>query len=165
VKRILTLPVLLLVTLVTLSLPVLPGLAFAGQAAEPAVELVVPAPEVDVLQPATWYESQQAVFAAAAIIATWVVKLSTALGKEWFRTHGQETVYLSLGISVVIAGVGGYLALGYLAGAGGLMGALQAVFMALISWIGSNASAKADRQAHAAAIQRANRERTLANLS
>jgi hypothetical protein len=164
VKRILTLPVLLLVTLVALSLPVLPGLALAAQAAEPAVELALPSPEVDVLQPATWYESQQSVFAAAAIIATWIVKLSTALGKEWFRTHGQETVYLSLGISVVLAGVGGYLALGYLAGAGGLLGALQAAVLALLSWLGANASAKYDRQAHASAVERANRQRTQTNL-
>lgn len=116
--------------------------------------------EPDPLVPATWFESPEAVFAVGAIFAGWAVKLATALGKEWFRTNGQATVYLSGGISVLIAGVGGYFALGYLTGAGGFAGALQAAFMALLSWLGANASAKYDRQAAAAAADRVERART-----
>jgi hypothetical protein len=111
----------------------------------------------DPLDPASWFESQEAVFAVATIFAAWIVKLTTALGKDWFKTDGLATVYLSAGLSLAIAGVGGYLALGYLSGAGGLAGALQAAAMALLSWLGANASAKYDRQAHAAAVTRAER--------
>jgi hypothetical protein len=114
----------------------------------------------DPLDPATWFESQEAVFVVATIFAAWIVKLTTALGKDWFGTDGLATVYLSAGLSLAIAGVGGYLALGYLSDAGGLVGALQAAAMALLSWLGANASAKYDRQAHAAAVERAERAKT-----
>lgn len=111
----------------------------------------------DPLNPDSWFQSPEAVFAIGAIFAGWLVKLTTALGKDWFGTEGIDTVYLSASISVLIAGIGGYLALGYLAGAGGFAGALQAALMALLSWLGANASAKYDRQAHAAAAQRIER--------
>jgi hypothetical protein len=116
--------------------------------------------EVDPQAPATWFESQATVFLAGSMLAGWIVKLATALGKDWFQTHGQATVILSAALSVAIAGIGGYFTLGYLTGAGGFIGAVQAAAMALLSWLGSNASAKYDRQAAAAAAGRVERART-----
>jgi hypothetical protein len=132
------------------------GVTLLGLLSLAFAQLVQPDP----LAPSTWFESPEALFAIGAVFAGWVVKLATALGKEWFRTNGQATVYLSGGISVAIAGFGGYFALGYLTGAGGFAGALQAAAMALLSWVGANASAKYDRQAAAAAAGRVERART-----
>ncbi len=119
------------------------GRAFA-QAAEPQL-----------LDPSTWYTSVGAVLSIAGVIAAYVTKLATALGKDWFKTSGQSTVILSAVIAAVIGGIGGYLALGTFAGAGGIGGAVAAIGTALIAYLGSNASAKADRQALAGAVQRA----------
>jgi hypothetical protein len=131
-----------------------------GIVTAPAGEVIAQAVDVDPLAPSTWFQSAASVFAIGSVFAGWVVKLATALGKEWFRTNGQATVYLSAGISVFIAGIGGYFAMGYLTGAGGFAGALQAAFMALLSWLGANASAKYDRQAAASAASRVERART-----
>lgn len=113
------------------------------------------APAPDILQPSTWYASMEAVFAITAIIAGWVTKLATALGKDWFRTSGPSTVALSAVIAALVGGVGGWLSLGVFAGAGGITGAVAAIGMAVLAFLGSNASAKADRQALAGAVQRA----------
>jgi len=119
------------------------GRAFA-QAANP-----------ELLQPSTWYTSLDAVFLITAVIAGWVTKLATALGKDWFKTQGSSTVALSAVIAALIGGVGGWLSLGVFAGAGGITGAVAAVGTAVLAFLGSNASAKADRQALAGAVQRA----------
>lgn len=122
---------------------VLSGRAFA-QAAAP-----------DVLQPSSWFTSLEAVFAITAVFAGWVTKLTTALGKDWFKTQGSATVALSAVIAGVVGGVGGWLSLGVFAGAGGITGAVAAIGTAVLAFLGSNASAKADRQALAGAVQRA----------
>ncbi len=119
------------------------GRAFA-QAANP-----------ELLQPSTWFTSLEAVFAITAVLAGWVTKLATALGKDWFRTQGTSTVALSGIIAALIGGVGGWLSLGVFAGAGGITGAVAAIGTAVLAFLGSNASAKADRQALAGAVQRA----------
>lgn len=119
------------------------GRAFA-QAAQP-----------DILQPSTWFTSLEAAFAITAVIAGWITKLATALGKDWFRTSGSSTVALSAVIAALIGGIGGWLSLGVFAGAGGPSGAIAAIGTAVLAFLGSNASAKADRQALAGAVQRA----------
>lgn len=128
--------------IVVLLLLVLSGRAFA-QATAP-----------ELLSPSTWFTSVEAVLAIAGVIAGYVTKLTTALGKDWFNTEGQATVILSAVIAAIIGGVGGYLALGTFAGAGGIGGAVAAIGTALIAFLGSNASAKADRQALAGAVNR-----------
>lgn len=111
------------------------------------------AQSVNPLDPSTWYTSAAAVIAIGTIFAHWVVKLFTALGKDWFQTNGKNTVYLSGAISVIIAGIGGYLALGYLSGQHGIMGALYAALMVLLSCAGANGAAKYDRQVAASAAK------------
>lgn len=110
------------------------------------------APEL--LKPATWFTSVEAVLIIAGVVAGHVTKLTTALGKDWFRTEGQSTVVLSAVVAAIIGGVGGYLALGTFAGTGGLGGAVAAVGSALIAFLASNASAKSERQALAGAVKR-----------
>lgn len=116
--------------------------------------------EINPVDPGTWFVSEETIFAAGTLIAGWLVLLFTALGKDWFQTDGISTVILSGILSVLIAGIGGYYALGFLAGAGGFAGALKAMAMALLSFVGSNAKAKYDRQAAAAAAERIERAKT-----
>lgn len=109
----------------------------------------------ELLNPATWFTSIEAVLIIAGVLAAYVTKLTTALGKDWFQTEGQSTVILSAVIAALVGGIGGWLAIGTFAtGAGGFAGAVAAVFSALIAFLGSNASAKADRQALAGAVNR-----------
>lgn len=110
--------------------------------------------EVSVLDPSSWFTSVEAVMLIGGVIAGYVTKLATALGKDWFRTEGQGTVILSGFVSVVIGGVGGWLALGAFGSPGGLQGAVYAAGMVLIAFLGSNGSAKAERQAMAGAAKR-----------
>lgn len=109
-------------------------------------QAVFAAPAFDPLAPGGWFESIDVMTAVAAWIAGWVVKLLTAIGKEALVTEGNRTRILSAGIAVLVAGVGGYLALGMFEGYGGFEGALRAAGMALWAFIQSNASAIYDRQ-------------------
>lgn len=110
---------------------------------------------VDPLRPETWYVSIETVMIAGALISGWIVKLLTALGKEALLTEGGRTRLLSAAISVVVAGVGGYLALGVFGGEPGIQNALRAAGMALWALIQANASAIYDRQALEGASVRA----------
>lgn len=101
---------------------------------------------VDPLRPETWYVSLQTVMLVGAVLSGWIVKLLTALGKEALLTEGNRTRLLSAGISVVVAGVGGYLALGVFGGEPGFPNALRAAGMALWALLQANASAIYDRQ-------------------
>jgi len=103
----------------------------------------------------TWFQSQTTLFAAVALLTPWIVKLTTALGKDWFNTSGAATQWLSLVVSIVIAGIGGWLSLGFLAGSSGWHGALQAVILIAIAFLGSNGLAKAARQEAASGVARA----------
>jgi hypothetical protein len=115
----------------------------------------VRAQELDPFNPATWFTSTEAVIALVGIFMGWIVKLATALGKDLFSTSGSATVVLSAVLAVLIAGFGGYQMLGVFGeGAGGLQGAVQAAFVVLVAFFGSNASAKADRQAVAGGARR-----------
>lgn len=109
---------------------------------------------VQVLDPTTWYASPEAVLAAAALITPFIVKVFTALGKDWFKTDGRATQWLSLGVAVLIAGVGGFLSLGHFAGVSGIQGALQAVFLIVVAFLGANGLAKSERQVAQATAKR-----------
>lgn len=106
------------------------------------------------LDPGTWFTSVDSILIAGSLISPWIVKILTALGKDWFGTDGTSTVWLSFAVSLAIAGVGGYMALGFLAGSSGLSGALQAVVMVAVAFLGSNGWAKHDRQVATAALKR-----------
>lgn len=101
---------------------------------------------VVLFDPATWFASSEAVLIAAGLITPWVTKIFTALGKDWFNTEGQATQWLSLGVAIIIGGVGGFLSLGYFADVSGIQGAIQAAFLIAVAFLGSNGMAKADRQ-------------------
>lgn len=104
--------------------------------------------------PRTWFETQETVFAAVALIVPWITKALTALGKDWFNTDGRATQWLSLVVAFLVAGVGGFLGLGYLAGATGLVAALQAGALTAFAFLMSNGMAKNDRQvAQATAVR------------
>ncbi len=122
-----------------------------------AVFLIVPfvLAQPDPLHPDTWFVSSEAVVGIGVILAGWAVKISTALGKDWFQTDGRRTVILSAILSFIIAGVGGYLALGAFSGSHGIAGAAQALVMFALSFVAANGSAKLDRQTQSAALQRA----------
>lgn len=98
------------------------------------------------IDPRTWFTSQEAVLAAAALITPWITKVFTSLGKDWFNTDGNVTVWLSAGVAALIGGVGGYLGLGYLAGETGLMAGVQAAGLTLFAFLMSNGMAKSERQ-------------------
>lgn len=101
------------------------------------------------------FGSREALVGLVMLIAAWLTKLLTALGKDWLRTEGPTTVALSAAIAALLGGIGGWFALGIFAdGGGGLNGALTAIGMAVAAFLGSNASAKSDRQAVAGAILR-----------
>ncbi len=104
------------------------------------------AQEVIMFDPSTWFASSEAVIIAAGLITPWITKVITALGKDWFHTDGKATQWLSLGVAVIIGGVGGYLSLGYFADVSGFMGALQAAFIVAVAFLGSNGMAKSERQ-------------------
>lgn len=108
----------------------------------------------DIFNPSTWFVSQEAVFLAASLITPWIVKIVTALGKDWFSTDGKSTIWLSAGVAAVIAGVGGYLSLGYFADVSGLAGAVNAAILTIIAFLGSNGMAKNERQVATAAMTR-----------
>lgn len=110
--------------------------------------------QVDVFNPATWFASQESVFAAAALLTPWITKIITALGKDWLGTDGKRTVWLSLGVAAVIAGIGGYLSLGYLADVSGFAGAVNAAVLTVIAFLASNGMAKNERQVATAAMAR-----------
>lgn len=116
------------------------------------------AQEVIILDPSTWFGSAEAVLIAASLIVPWITKIITALGKDWFHTDGKATQWLSLAVSVLIAGIGGYFSLGYLAGVSGLQGALQAAFLIAVAFLGSNGMAKAERQVAVSAARRLGEE-------
>ena len=101
---------------------------------------------VDPMRPETWFVSIETVMIAGAVLAGWVVKLLTALGKQALVTSGERTRLLSAGISVLVAGGGGYLALGMFGGEPGLASAGRAALMALWAVVQANASAIYDRQ-------------------
>lgn len=101
------------------------------------------------------FGSREALVGLVMLIAAWLTKLLTALGKDWLKTEGPTTVALSAAIAALLGGIGGYFALGIFAdGGGGLNGALTAIGMAVAAFLGSNASAKSDRQAVAGAVER-----------
>jgi hypothetical protein len=123
-----------------------------------AVLTLVAAQSVEIFRPETWFASQEAVFAAAALITPYIVKIFTALGKDWFHTDGKATIWLSVGVAVAIAGVGGYLSLGVFAGVVGIQGALQAVVLTVVAWLASNGMANYDRQVVASGVRRVSEE-------
>lgn len=104
------------------------------------------AQEVIIFDPSTWFATSEAVLIAAGLITPWITKVFTALGKDWFHTDGKATQWLSLGVSVIIAGVGGFLSLGYFADVSGVQGAIQAAFLVAVAFLGSNGMAKSERQ-------------------
>lgn len=116
------------------------------------------AQEVVLFDPETWFVTQEAIFIAAALITPWITKVFTALGKDWFSTEGKYTQWLSLAVALVIAGVGGYLSLGYFANVSGLQGAIQAAFLTLIAFLGSNGMAKSERQVAVSAARKIGNE-------
>lgn len=124
------------------------GLLLAGVA-------VAQTEAVDVLAPDTWFESVAAVVAVGGLLAGAAVRALTALGKDSWGTNGNMTVILSGAISVIVGGVGGYLALGAFTDLGGWQGAWSAAFMTLWAFIQSNANHKRDAHTHAAALKRA----------
>lgn len=109
---------------------------------------------VTILDPRTWFQSQETLFAAVALLSPWLVKALTALGKDWFGTDGRATQWLSLVVAAIVAGVGGYLGLGYLAGAAGFGAALQAAVLTAVAFLVSNGMAKNERQVATAAALR-----------
>lgn len=112
------------------------------------------AQDVVLFDPATWFASSEAVLIAAGLITPWVTKIFTALGKDWFNTDGQATQWLSLGVAIIIGGVGGFLSLGYFADVSGIQGALQAAFLVAVAFLGSNGMAKSDRQVATSAAKK-----------
>lgn len=98
------------------------------------------------LDPRTWFQSQDTVFLAVALITPTLTKIFTALFKDYFSTDGAATQWLSLAVAAVLGGIGGYLSLGYLAGAGGWSAALQAAGLTAIAFFVSNGMAKGERQ-------------------
>lgn len=112
------------------------------------------AQEVIVTNPSTWFASQETIFIVAGLIVPWITKVFTALGKDWFHTDGKATQWLSLAVAIIIAGVGGYLSLGFLAGVSGLQGAIQAAILTAIAFLGSNGMAKSERQVAVSAVKR-----------
>lgn len=113
------------------------------------------AQQPELLDPRTWFTSADAVVLTVGLIMSYLVKLGTALGKDWFKTSGSSTVALSAIFAVLIGGYGGYQALGaFGAAGGGIAGALQAVVLTLVAFFASNGSAKAERQALAGAVLR-----------
>lgn len=106
------------------------------------------------LDPRTWFQSQDAVFAAVALVVPWITKSVTALGKDWFNTDGRATQRLSLGVAAIIGGVGGYLSLGYLTDVSGFSGALQAAALTAFAFLMSNGMAKSERQVAQSTVNR-----------
>lgn len=119
--------------------------------------------EIDPFRPGAWYVSPEMVIAVGAFFASHLTRLFTALGKDWFNTEGNGTRWLAIGISAVIAGVGGYFSLGYLSDLSGLPGALSAVLMTAVAALGAMAKVEYDRQTLAAGAARAE-ERAKAKL-
>ena len=116
------------------------------------------AQEVVLFDPASWFASSEAVLIAAGLITPWITKVFTALGKDWFHTDGKATQWLSLGVAVIIGGVGGFLSLGYFADVSGVQGAIQAAFLIAVAFLGSNGMAKADRQVAASTARQVGEE-------
>lgn len=113
------------------------------------------AAQPDPFDPSTWFTSTDAVISVVGILLGFLVKVFTALGKDWLQTSGTRTVVLSGVLAVVIAGIGGYEMLGAFHDlGGGIRGALQAAWLTLLAFLTANGSAKADRQAVAGAVQR-----------
>ena len=111
--------------------------------------------DIDPFAPGEWYVSPETVIAIGSFFAANLVRLFTALGKDWFGTDGNGTRWLAIGISAIIAGAGGYLSLGYLSDLSGLGGALSAALMTVISALGAMAKVEYDRQTFAAGVDRA----------
>lgn len=105
------------------------------------------AAEVVITNPSGWYVDATTVMAAGVLIATYIVNILTSIGKGAWLTTGSRTVVLSGVISVIVAGVGGYLSLGFLADlGGGLDAALRAAGMTIFSFIGANLKYNYDKQ-------------------
>lgn len=119
------------------------------------VAAAVQPPQPDLLQPGTWFASQEAVTIIGTLLAGYVVKLATALGKDWLQVDGPYTRYVAIAISVLLAGVGGYLSLGVFAGVAGLSGAFSAMIMVIGGYFGAVAQAEYDRQTLASGAERA----------
>jgi len=102
---------------------------------------------VDPMVPASWFMSPETLQAFILLVTPWIVKITTALGKDWFKTEGKYTIYLSLGLSIVLAGIGGFFSLGYLAGVGGVKGAIFAIINTVVGFLGSNGLVKGEVQA------------------
>lgn len=112
------------------------------------------AQDVSIFDPSSWFANVEAVVMVGSLIVPFITKIFTALGKDWFHTEGRATQWLSFAVSLIIGGVGGYMALGYFSGASGLTGALQAAVMVAAAFLGSNGLAKNERQVAAAALMR-----------
>lgn len=101
---------------------------------------------VEITNPGGWFGSPDTMEAAVALIITVLTRFLTAWGKEQWLTTGSRTVVVSAVISVVLAGIGGYLALGYYAEYGGFNGALRAAVMALAGFLAANLWYNSDKQ-------------------
>lgn len=108
----------------------------------------------DVLQPDSWFTDADAVTAIGVVLASYVVRIATALGKEWFSVDGPQTRWLAMGISVVVAGIGGFLSLGMFSDVSGPEGAARAIVMIVLGGLGAIGKAEYDRQKIASGTER-----------
>lgn len=107
------------------------------------------AQDPEIGNPGGWFVNPDVLAAAGAMLAGYVVNLLTALGKHHWLTTGNRTRILSIALSVVIAGVGGYLSLGYLSDLSGFQGAIRAAVMTAVALVLANAQYHANQQAAA----------------
>jgi hypothetical protein len=113
------------------------------------------AQEVNVLDPSTWFVDVDTILIAGTLLSPWAVKILTALLKDRFKTDGNTTKWVAFGISLLLAGVGGFWMLGGFAGYGGVSGAFQAIVMTLVAYFGGRGLAESERQSALSAIKRA----------
>lgn len=107
----------------------------------------------NILDPGSWFHDNAAIFSVAALIASYVTKIFTALGKDWFNTDGSSTQWLSAGVAVLIGGIGGFFGLGQFAEMSGLTGVFNAAILVVIAFLTSNGMAKSERQVAASAAR------------
>jgi len=111
-----------------------------------SLSLVFAADSVDILTPATWYNSVAALMAIISAITPYVTKVLTALLKDRFTTTGNTTKLVAAAIALILGGVGGYFGLGFMAGTTGLSAALFGAVNTLVGYIGSQAIYASEQQ-------------------
>lgn len=105
---------------------------------------------VTIFDPRTWFQNQDTLLVAVGLISPWITKALTSLIKGTWGTEGAVTQWVSLGVAFIVAGVGGFLGLGYFAGATGITAAIQAGALTAFAFLMSNGMAKNERQVAAA---------------